>query len=137
MNRALLLLGCCVASLWGSGVVWLEWNAALQEAQRSGKPVMLDVVRNGCHYCEDMEHAVFEDEANARYIGARFVSAKVNLSESAMPLDLRVPMTPSFYFFTPEGALIKMVPGSWNWEDFRSFLDDVAAAPDADATLQE
>jgi len=42
-----------------------------------------------------------------------------------LPLDLDVSMTPTFFFISEEGRLIKRVPGSWNREDFRSFLDGV------------
>lgn len=111
--------------LSAQGVAWRSWDAGVAEANVSGKLVMIDAVRTGCHYCEDMEAAVFEDEQTAAYIERHFVPVKVNLSESKMPLNLKVPMTPSFYFVTAGGEVVKTIPGSWNREDFRSFLEGI------------
>jgi thioredoxin-related protein len=113
------------SSLFAEGVQWRSWEAGIKEAKASNKMVMIDAVRRGCHYCEDMEAAVFKDAVMAAYIEKRFVPVKIDLSEEAMPLDLDVSMTPTFFFISKESKLIKTVPGSWDQEDFRSFLDSV------------
>lgn len=83
-------------------------------------------MRDGCHYCDEMQRAVFDDAAMAARIEERFVPVKVNLLHETMPLGLKVAMTPSFYFLTADAKVIKFVPGSWNREDFSTFLDEVA-----------
>ena len=117
----LLLLGACAAQ--AEGVAWRSWDAGLEEARQSGKMVMIDAVRDGCHYCDDMEAAVFRDAEMAADLERCVVPVKVNLTHTQMPLDLSVPMTPSFFFIEGGTRLVKMIPGSWNREDFRSFLD--------------
>jgi len=121
----LLLSAAMALPLFAEGVQWRSWGAGLKEAKETDRIIMIDAVRTGCHYCDDMEEAVFKDEAMAAYIEKRFVPVKVNLSEERMPLDLEVSMTPSFFFVTEGGTLLKTVPGSWNREDFRSFLEGV------------
>lgn len=126
MNKLVILsmlLVCIVDAMQ-----WRNWEAGLKEAQKSGKMVMIDAVRDGCHYCEDMERTVFADSNMSAYIEAHFVPVKINLSHEKMPMGHRVPMTPSFYFFTPQGVFVKMVPGSWNKVDFRDFLEKVQHA---------
>jgi len=123
--KTVLVSVAMATSLFGEGVAWRSWSDGVKEAKASHKIIMIDAVRTGCHYCDDMEEAVFKDAAMAAYIERRFVPVKVNLSNEKMPLDLDVSMTPSFFFVTEDGTLLKSVPGSWNQEDFRSFLDGV------------
>ena len=128
MNRVAVMVmmsAMMFSSLLAEGVQWRSWEAGLKEAKASNKIVMIDTVRTGCHYCDDMEEQVFKDAAMAAYIDKRFVPVKINLSKEALPLDLDVVMTPTFFFISKEGKLIKTVRGSWNREDFRSFLDGV------------
>jgi len=123
--QTVLVLVAMATSLFGEGVEWRSWSDGLKEAKAMHKIIMIDVVRTGCHYCDDMEEAVFKDAAMAVYIESRFVPVKVNLSNEKMPLDLDVSMTPTFFFLTEEGMVLKSVPGAWNQEDFRSFLEEV------------
>jgi uncharacterized protein YyaL (SSP411 family) len=123
--RTVLVSVAMANSLFGEGVAWRTWDAGMKEAKASHKIIMIDAVRTGCHYCDDMEEAVFRDAVMAAYIESRFVPVKVNLSNEKMPLDLDVSMTPTFFFVTEEGTLLKRVPGSWNRKDFRSFLEGV------------
>jgi thioredoxin-related protein len=129
MNKMLivppLLLLSTTASLFAEGVQWRNWKDGLGEAKAQNKLLLVDAVREGCHYCEEMQRAVFDDAEIAARIEERFVPVKVDLSKEGMPLGLKVAMTPSFYFLTPDAKVIKFVPGSWNREDFGSFLDGV------------
>lgn len=104
---------------------WRSYDAALKESAKTGKVIMIDAVRTGCHYCDDMEREVFDDANMSAWIEARFVPVKINLSETPMPLGLRVPMTPSFFFIGKGEKVLKKIPGSWNIEDFKSMLEGV------------
>jgi len=121
----MLLLTLLCFALFADGVRWRTWEAGAAEANVTGRLIMIDAVRTGCHYCDDMEAAVFKDAATAVYIETHFVPVKVNLSHETMPLGLKAPMTPSFFFVNAGGELVKMIPGSWSREDFRSFLEGI------------
>jgi len=65
---AVMISAMIFSSLFAEGVQWRSWEAGIKEAKVSNKIVMIDAVRRGCHYCEDMEAQVFKDAAMAAYI---------------------------------------------------------------------
>lgn len=126
MNRLAVIVLISVtlfSSLLAKGVQWRSWETGIKEAKLSDKIVMINAARRGCHYCENMEETVFKDAAMAAYIEKRFVPVKVDLAEETLGLDAS--MTPTFFFISKDEKLIKTVPGSWNQEDFRSFLEGI------------
>jgi uncharacterized protein len=63
-------------------VHWRMWSeAALQEAEAKGKPILLSVGYAACHWCHVMAHESFEDEATAAVMNELFVNIKVDREE--------------------------------------------------------
>lgn len=63
-------------------VHWRPWGpAALDEARRLNKPVLLSVGYAACHWCHVMAHESFEDEAVAAVMNELFVNIKVDREE--------------------------------------------------------
>jgi uncharacterized protein YyaL (SSP411 family) len=63
-------------------VDWWPWGpAALAEAQRADKPILLSVGYAACHWCHVMAHESFEDDATARVMNELFVNIKVDREE--------------------------------------------------------
>jgi uncharacterized protein len=63
-------------------VEWWPWGtAALAEAEKSNKPILLSVGYAACHWCHVMAHESFEDEATARVMNDLFVNIKVDREE--------------------------------------------------------
>lgn len=63
-------------------VDWWPWSpAALAEAKRSDKPILLSIGYAACHWCHVMAHESFEDAATARLMNALFVNIKVDREE--------------------------------------------------------
>jgi uncharacterized protein YyaL (SSP411 family) len=63
-------------------VDWWPWGtAALAEAQRGNKPILLSVGYAACHWCHVMAHESFEDEATAKVMNDLFVNIKVDREE--------------------------------------------------------
>ncbi len=63
-------------------VDWWQWGpAALEEATRSNRPILLSVGYAACHWCHVMAHELFEDEATARVMNELFVNIKVDREE--------------------------------------------------------
>jgi len=118
-----LFLSC---GLLGQGTEWVSWKQALKLSQQTRKPIMIEAMRNGCKYCEKMDKEVFCDKEFAQYLQSKVIPVRINLSKQTMPIDEEPRMTPTFYFVDGSSKeLIKEVPGSWNQEDFRSFLKEI------------
>jgi uncharacterized protein YyaL (SSP411 family) len=63
-------------------VAWWPWTpAALNEAKRTGKPILLSVGYAACHWCHVMAHESFEDDATAAVMNELFVNIKVDREE--------------------------------------------------------
>jgi len=63
-------------------VDWWPWSpAALVEAKRSNKPILLSVGYAACHWCHVMAHESFEDAATAAVMNELFVNIKVDREE--------------------------------------------------------
>ncbi len=94
-------------------VDWWAWGAAaLAEAQRTGKPILLSVGYAACHWCHVMAHESFEDPAIAAVMNRLFVNIKVDREErpdldaiyqQALALLGQQGGWPLTMFLTPEG----------------------------------
>jgi uncharacterized protein len=63
-------------------VHWWAWGpAALAEAKRTGKPILLSVGYAACHWCHVMAHESFEDNTSAAVMNELFVNIKVDREE--------------------------------------------------------
>jgi uncharacterized protein YyaL (SSP411 family) len=63
-------------------VEWWPWGpAALAEAKRSNRPILLSVGYAACHWCHVMAHESFENETTARVMNELFVNIKVDREE--------------------------------------------------------
>jgi uncharacterized protein YyaL (SSP411 family) len=63
-------------------VDWWPWGAAaLDEARRTNRPILLSVGYAACHWCHVMAHESFEDEPTAAVMNRLFVNIKVDREE--------------------------------------------------------
>src|SRR6476659_7527551 len=63
-------------------VHWRPWGeAALTEARRLGRPILLSVGYAACHWCHVMAHESFENPATAAVMNELYVNIKVDREE--------------------------------------------------------
>ncbi|MDQ8732642.1 thioredoxin domain-containing protein [Bradyrhizobium sp. LHD-71] len=63
-------------------VDWWPWGpAALDEARRTNRPILLSIGYAACHWCHVMAHESFEDAATAKVMNELFVNIKVDREE--------------------------------------------------------
>jgi thioredoxin-related protein len=98
---------------------WRSYESALIEQKNSHKPLMIDAMRTNCHYCSNMEKAVFEDKEMSAWLEKRFIPVKINIDNEKLPLGLNTSFTPTFFFVDEKHNVVKTIPGSWNIEDFK------------------
>ncbi|MDD9876077.1 MAG: thioredoxin domain-containing protein [Magnetovibrio sp.] len=122
-------------------VHWRPWTeAALAEARRAGKPILLSIGYSACHWCHVMQRESFADAETAAAINARFFPILIDREErpdldaqfqaTAVLLDLPTgwPLT---VFLTPEAETF--FSGTYFPDEarhgmpgFRDVLDQVA-----------
>ncbi len=94
-------------------VHWQPWDeAALAQAERDNKPILLSIGYAACHWCHVMAHESFEDAETAAAMNELFVSIKVDREErpdldaiyqSALALLGQQGGWPLTMFLTPAG----------------------------------
>jgi uncharacterized protein YyaL (SSP411 family) len=127
----------------GNPVHWRPWGlAALEEARRLNRPILLSVGYAACHWCHVMAHESFEDDATAGVMNALFVNIKVDREErpdidqlymSALQALGQRGGWPLTMFLTPDGAPFwggTYFPPEprWGRPSFRQVLEGIAAA---------
>ena len=118
-----IVLSLCLVSLSLFAFEWKSYDAALLEQKKTDKLIMIDVVRTGCHYCEDMDKKVFADKEMGKWVAEKFIPVQINLDKEKLPLGLEVSFTPTFYFVDKNKKIVKKIPGAWNIEDFKSLTE--------------
>ncbi len=62
-----------------STIAWrADFDAALAEAQRTGRPVLVDVMADWCPPCIAMQHEVWPDDRVERLVAERYIPLQVD-----------------------------------------------------------
>ena len=123
LNKIIVALLASTLSLLALNFHTYDEARALQ--QKSGKIIMIDVIRTNCHYCSDMQKEVFDDTEMSKWLEKRFIPVKINLDFDELPLGLSVYFTPTFFFVNTKEQIVKKIPGSWNIKDFKDLTKDI------------
>jgi thioredoxin-related protein len=78
---ALLLLIAAVpgrAHAQARQIQWLDWDAGMELARRSGRPVLVDVYTDWCGWCKRMDRDVYAKPEVREYLSSRFVTIKLD-----------------------------------------------------------
>jgi uncharacterized protein YyaL (SSP411 family) len=113
LNRLSTARSAYLRSAMHQPVQWMEWGqAAFSEAQKSDKPILLDIGAVWCHWCHVMDRESYEDAETARLINEHFIAVKVDRDERP-DVDARYQSAvsaisgqggwPLTAFLTPEG----------------------------------
>lgn len=86
----------------------LNWhtdlNAALEEAQKTNKPVFVDFYTNWCHYCKQLDETTFSDPQVQQKLADNYVLAKIDADkypETATKYGIYG--YPTLLFLNPDG----------------------------------
>lgn len=121
---ALLLTAVLATSAAAQGVAWRKWNAGLQSASSSGRPVLVDVYTDWCGWCKRMDKDVYARADVRDYLNAKFVTIKLNAESAeaatfegrnytARTLSSRLEVSgyPTTVFLRANGEKLVNVPG--------------------------
>lgn len=60
-------------------IEWLDWNdAAFEEARRSNRPILLNIVASWCVFCRELDQTTLSDSEIVRKVRERFVPIRVD-----------------------------------------------------------
>ncbi len=83
-------------------VNWQIWSkAAIEEAKKSSKPILLSIGYASCHWCHVMAHESFEDKETAELMNKYFINIKTDREERP---DLDFVFQSSFQLFNQTGG---------------------------------
>lgn len=119
-----LFISHCPAGGAKQNLEWKKFEAALAEAGKMNKKVLVDVYTDWCGWCKKMDASTYADAGIASYLNKNYVVVKLN-AESASKLVYRgteyterdfastfgVSGYPSTIFLTAQGEPITIYPG--------------------------
>jgi len=113
-----ILATCAFAELkWAS-----SYDAALAQAAKEKKKVMVMLSREECPACEYMEEIVFEEKAVANEIHSNFIPVHLDIHKDFIPEGLGYIGTPTFHFLDAKGKKIGRHDGGANIPSFLGIL---------------
>ena len=122
MSKIILALSL-LASLASAELKWAaSYDAALSQAAKEKKKVMVMLSREGCPACEYMDDIVFEEKAVENEIQKNFVPVHIDIHKDFIPEGLGYIGTPTFHFLDAKGKKIGRHDGGANIPTFLGIL---------------
>ncbi len=114
-----LLASCAFAELkWAP-----SYDAALAQAKKEKKNVMVMLSRENCPACEYMNDVVFEEKAISTEIHKYYVPVHIDIHNDFVPEGLSYIGTPTFHFLNAAGKKIGRHDGAANIPTFMGILN--------------
>ncbi|MDO9209079.1 MAG: thioredoxin family protein [Sulfuricurvum sp.] len=125
MNKILLALSL-IASCALAEIKWApSYDAALVQAKKEKKNIMVMLSKEGCPACEYMNDIVFEELAVENEINKKFVPVHLDIHKDFIPEGLGYIGTPTFHFINAKGEKLKRHDGGANIPTFMGILNSV------------
>lgn len=114
-------------------------GAALKEAAKSGRVVLLAFRADWSQPCGMMERGTFGSKPIALYIERHFIPVRIDDSENVSPTSqtYHVRVYPTVLFLGPAGEVLHVVEGPRPPKEFQPILERVAALPGLIATQKQ
>ena len=106
-----------------SAIVWAsDLKSALQQAEQTHRPVLVEFHTSWCSPCEEMEREVFPRREVAKAL-ANWVSVQVDGDTNAeLMRRYAVEAFPTFLALRPDGHVVRQSVGSMTPEEFVEFI---------------
>lgn len=115
----LLLANFAYADLkWAS-----SYDAALAQAKKEKKNVMVMLSRENCPACEYMNDIVFEEKMVAAEVAKLYIPVHIDIHKDFIPDGLGYMGTPTFHFLDANGKKVGRYDGAANIPSFMGLLN--------------
>ena len=115
---------------------WPTFDEAVAAAEKSGKPILIDVYTPWCGWCRKMQKEVYGSEAIEAYVKKYFEYGRLNIDDSEtqhhfknytltsqqLGHALGAQGTPTTIFLEKNGDYITRLDGFWNLDSFDKAL---------------
>lgn len=118
---------------------WRNWDAGLAEANKTGRPVLVDVYTDWCGWCKRMDRDVYSKPEMIDYLSRNWVVVRINAeastlahyqgretTEAAIAQQFGISSYPTTMMLKPSGEFLVNVPGYLPAPDFKTVLRFVA-----------
>lgn len=123
MGRWLLALGVIVSTA-SAELKWAaSYDAALAQAKKEKKNVMVMLSKEECPACEYMIDVVFEEKTVADEVHRKFIPVHFDIHNDKIPAGLGYIGTPTFHFLNDAGKKIGRHDGAANIPTFMGILN--------------
>ena len=90
------------------------WKEALQESEKTGKPIFVDAYAKWCGPCKRMAKTTFMDKKAGEFFNEKFINVKIDCEESAgRTFRKKYPVSafPTLFFIDGKGEVLHKVVG--------------------------
>jgi thioredoxin-related protein len=113
-----LLASCAFAELkWAP-----SYDAALAQAKKEKKHVMVMLSKEGCPACDYMSDVVFEENMVVTEVEKSYVPVHIDIHNDVIPNSLGFIGTPTFHFIDENGKKLGRYDGAANVPTFMGLL---------------
>lgn len=90
----------------------VDYGKALEEAKQSGKPILVVVGTDNCHWCKQLDSRTLAVPEVEKLVNGRFVPFKLDAdSQPELARALKVQMYPSLFIASPTGSIVAYQEG--------------------------
>ncbi|NBO92036.1 MAG: DUF255 domain-containing protein [Planctomycetia bacterium] len=135
----LVLLALFVArTTTAADITWrTDYAKALREASATGKPMIVVVGTEECHWCRQLETRTFSVAEITKLLNERFVVYKLDANrQPELAMALRTQVYPSMYYASPSGNIVGHQEGFLEAEPFRKKLVELIASVGTPESMQ-
>ncbi|HHB95036.1 MAG TPA: DUF255 domain-containing protein [Campylobacterales bacterium] len=122
MKKILILISILSSLLFANSENNTSYKDALKIAKKEHKIIMIELVKEDCHFCERMDKEVMIDDNISSTLSKDFVVVKLDVNRDKLPLGLKKEITPTFAFVKESGEVFSIIRGAWNRDDFKALL---------------
>lgn len=124
LMRAIVSLVSVAALVDAAPITWRgDAQIALREAAATGKPLLIEVGADWCHFCKKMEQETFSNPAIADHVRKCFVPVRIDAdSDRAITKQLGVRTFPTTIVLSPQLELLASIKGFRSAQQLRSDL---------------
>ncbi|MEZ6138006.1 MAG: thioredoxin family protein [Pirellulaceae bacterium] len=123
-------MGFCPTAEAADGVEWLRSaEQAAELSKKTGKPIMIYVRSENCHYCDRMQQEVWQNPMTAAIVMREFVPLKLTREENKEAVEaMKVKGYPSTLIFSAARTYVGRLDGYLSNEKFLAAISEVRTA---------